>query len=390
MKVESFQYHKKSGWTVKSFPALDSFSTLILVFAAPEFIDNVDVIHELYQAYPSSQMIGCSTAGEIAGDIINDHSLSVAVIQFEKTIVRSLAQSLEKSSGYFTAGQKIAQELKHDNLRSIFVLAEGLSTQKAEADGLALVNGLNTINDTTVKITGGLAGDGTTFEKTWLIHNGEIKTGCVIAFGLYGHHVSIGHGLRGGWHNFGLERRITRSTGNIVYELDNQPALGLYQEYLGKRATELSMAGLFYPLAIRSSVTDTEHLVRTILSVDEHNQSLTFAAEMPTGYLAKMMRANLDQLITSSSETGESALEMMHGLANFDQELPMIAIAISCIGRRMLIGQRADEEAEALLATLPQHAQQVGFYSYGEISPCDNSLCILQKQTMTLTLISEN
>lgn len=390
MKVESFQYHNKSGWTVESFPLLDSPSTLIVIFAAPEFINKADVINELHQAYPQSQMVGCSTAGEIAGDVINDHSLSVAVVQFEKTVVRSLAQTLEKSSGYFDAGQKIAQELKHDNLRSIFVLAEGLSTQKAEADGLALVNGLNTINDTTVKITGGLAGDGTNFEKTWLIHNGEIKTGYVVAFGLYGDDVNIGHGLRGGWHNFGLERRITRSTGNTVYELDNQPALSLYQEYLGKRATELSMAGLFYPMAIRANASDTEHLVRTILSVDEHNQSLTFAAEMPTGYLAKMMRANLDQLITSSSETGESAFEMMQDSSHFKKELPILAIAVSCIGRRMLIGERADEETEALLTTLPKQTNLVGFYSYGEISPCNNGPCILQKQTMTLTLISES
>ncbi|MDH5347939.1 MAG: FIST C-terminal domain-containing protein, partial [Nitrospira sp.] len=66
-----------------------------------------------------------------------------------------------------------------------------------------------------------------------------------------------------------------------------------------------------------------------------------------------------------------------------------LAIAISCVGRRLVLGERTEEETEATLDVLPKGTQQVGFYSYGEISPYTAGTCDLHNQTMTLTTLSE-
>lgn len=384
MKLETFYYKKNEGWSVKSFPDLDSENTLLLVFSAPEYIDHPEPIKELAKHYPKSKIIGCSSAGEISGPAIFDNSISVAIAKFEKSTIRIVKTEIPSSDKSFVAGEAIAEQLNQKDLRGMFVLSDGL-----QVNGSELVKGLNKINNKEVVITGGLAGDGSRFKETWAIFNGEIFKNNVIGVGFYGDHIQIGHGSRGGWDIFGPERQITRSKNNILYELDNQPALSLYKEYLGERASGLPATGLLYPLAIRKSSDDSKQLVRTILAVDEKTESLTFAGDMPTGYLAQLMRANFDRLITAADEAGELASKRMHGVENL-KPYPVLAIAISCVGRRLLLGERTEEETESTLESLPSGTQQIGFYSYGEISPFSTGRCFLHNQTMTLTTLCED
>jgi hypothetical protein len=206
----------------------------------------------------------------------------------------------------------------------------------------------------------------------------------VVAAGLYGDSVAVGHGSKGGWDNFGPERLVTRSQGNILFELDGRPALQLYKEYLGELADGLPATGLLFPLALRSDAEEEKSLVRTILAVDEAAQSLTFAGDVPQGSLARLMRANFDRLIDGASEAG--ALAAKSAVAH---DGDVLAIAISCVGRRLVLGQRAEEEIEATLEMLPDGTRQIGFYSYGEISPFALGPCDLHNQTMTLTTIRE-
>jgi hypothetical protein len=384
MQLQTFQYRIKDGWSVKQFPDLDSKQTLILVFAAPEFIDNPGPIQELAKHYPNSKMIGCSSAGEIAGDKISDNSISVAVIKFEKTPIKIVKTEINISTDSYQAGVFIANNLQQNDLRSVFVLSDGLNV-----NGTELVKGLNTIQKENIIITGGLAGDGNRFKQTWSIFNGNLIKNSITAVGFYGDHIQIGHGSRGGWDIFGLERLITRSKNNILYELDGKPALALYKEYLGERASGLPATGLLYPLAIRKDEKDSRQLVRTILGVDEKTQSLTFAGDMPIGYLAQLMRANFDRLILAADEAGEIAVKKMFGLEG-EPVKPVLAIAISCVGRRLLLGERTEEETEAVFESLPPGSQQVGFYSYGELSPFTTGSCDLHNQTMTLTTLCED
>jgi len=383
MQFETFYYTKGKGWSVSAMPKWDSERTLVLAFCAPEFSQFQAPIKELAKAYPNSKFIGCSTAGEIYNPQIFDNSISVSVIKFEKTDIQIVQTQVKSMSDSYKAGELIAGKLKESNLRGIFVLSEGL-----QVNGSELVKGLNKaaeLNEDIV-ITGGLAGDGKDFKNTWAIFNGEVKQNTVVAVGFYGNDIKIGHGSRGGWDIFGPERQITRSKNNVLYELDETPALKLYKEYLGERASGLPATGLLYPLAIRKNEKDPKQLVRTILAVNEDEQSLTFAGDVPVGYLAQLMRANFDRLISSASEAGDLAI------LNDDKQKetkPVLAIAISCVGRRLLLGERTEEETESVMEAMPKGSKQVGFYSYGELSPYTKGNCDLHNQTMTLTTLSE-
>jgi hypothetical protein len=206
--------------------------------------------------------------------------------------------------------------------------------------------------------------------------------------GLYGQRLHAGHGCGGGWSDFGPERRITRSDGNVLYELDGKPALPLYKSYLGERASELPGAALLFPLAVRGADgeagREADTLVRTILSIDESRQSLTFAGDVPAGGVARLMRASTDKLIVSAGAAGDQACQSLAG------ERPTLAISISCVGRRLVLGERTDEEVETVSEVLPQHSAHVGFYSYGEISPAvSGGASGLHNQTMTVTVLAE-
>jgi hypothetical protein len=234
-----------------------------------------------------------------------------------------------------------------------------------------------------VTVTGGLAGDGDRFQSTWTVCDSKPIARSICAVGLYGDKIRIGHGSKGGWDLFGPERRVTRSRGNVLFEIDRRPALALYKEYLGERAAGLPATGLLFPLALRRDSNDQHQLVRTILAVDEKDQSMTFAGDVPEGSLVQLMRANFDRLIEGAS--------LAAAMAGEDTPEPndVLAIAISCVGRRLVLGERAEEEVEAVLGSLPKGARQVGFYSYGEISPIVGGNCDLHNQTMTLTTIRE-
>ena len=211
--------------------------------------------------------------------------------------------------------------------------------------------------------------------------DGTLRHDTIVAVGLYGHRVRVTHGSQGGWDAFGPERKVTASQGNVLYKLDGKPALELYKTYLGDRAAELPSSALLFPLALRDSMETSHSVVRTVLSVDDATQSMTFAGDVPTGHYVKLMRANFDRLILGARGAGQAAIG--------DHTGPALSIAISCVGRRLVLGERSEEETEAVLEALPPNTIQVGFYSYGEISPHTTGRCDLHNQTMTLTVLSE-
>lgn len=376
MRLRSFCHRPSTGWSVHPFPALDSSETLVLVFGSKHYRDDPAALAELRRAYPRSHLIGCSTAGEIFGSDVNDDSLSVAVMQLEKSSLRSTVMEIDSAAESFAVGAQLAARMEDEDLRGVFVLSDGLGV-----NGTSLVRGLSSGLSKDVALTGGLAGDGARFESTWVSHGDAPRKGQVVALGMYGKHLRIGHGSRGGWDIFGLERRVTKSSGNVLFELDGRPALDLYKEYLGDRASGLPATALLFPLSLRKDAQDPSPVVRTVLAVDEGARSMTFAGDVPEGALAQLMRANFDRLVGGA----QGAAQMVAPSASGD----VLAIAISCVGRRLVLGERIEEEVEATLAALPERTQQVGFYSYGEISSHTDGTCDLHNQTMTLTTISE-
>lgn len=378
MKIIKLFYAKNVGWNM-DFPVdLDSPQTLILIFGASSYFENSQPLQDLLEKFPRSKVIGCSTSGEILDSVITDESFTGTIIKFEKTEIETAFAPVFNAKDSFDAGVKISQMLVKPSLRGILVLSDGLNV-----NGSQLIKGINSILHPTVKVTGGLAGDQANFQRTWVIKDGVPQSNFVSAVGFYGDHIQIGHGSKGGWDIFGPERRITKSKHNHLYELDGMLALDLYKDYLGEKAKDLPASALYFPIAIRSTDKEEKRIVRTILNVDEKNNSMIFAGDMPEGSLAQLMRANFDRLIDGASDASLMAKKGFEGTEN------LLCLAISCVGRRLILGERAEEELEAVLEELPENTTQIGFYSYGEISPFDFGYCDLHNQTMTLTLILE-
>lgn len=378
MKLESFSYHNRAGWSVADLPRLDSPQTLVITFGSSASDENAQMIRELAETYPQSKLIGCSTAGEIFGPSLNDNSLSVAVAEFDSTKLALAMAPVAHARESFAAGVSIGHQLLQPSLRGVLVLSDGL-----KVNGSDLVEGVNSVLPGDVPVTGGLAGDGERFQQTWVIKDGQMQSGYVSAVGFYGPKVTIGHGSKGGWDIFGPERKVTASEGNCLYELDGKPALQLYKEYLGERAVGLPATALLFPLALRMDALAEKRIVRTVLAVNEENQSMTFAGDIPQGAFVQLMRANFDRLIDGASE----AALMTRRAEGTRQDT--LSIAISCVGRRLILGERTEEELEAVMDALPKQTHQIGFYSYGEISPYATGHCDLHNQTMTLTTINE-
>lgn len=383
MQVTRLGYGEGSGWSGPLPTALDGPRTLVLAFAAPQFRADAAPFAALDRAFPQALLIGCSTAGEIAGSQVHDASLSVAVVRFDHTVLRLAATALASAADSFDAGQRLAAQLApapaDERLRAVFVLSDGLGV-----NGSSLVEGLVRHLPPGVPITGGLAGDGSRFQHSWVLQGRQAQAGQVSAVGFYGERLHVGHGCGSGWQDFGPERRITRAEGNVLYELDGKPALGLYKTYLGDLAQGLPGTALLFPLSVRPAGQAQETLVRTILGIDEARQSLTFAGDLPAGGVARLMRASPDQLIDSA---GQAARRATAGLPAGHAAL---VVSVSCVGRRLVLGERTDEEVETVADCAPGGSAHVGLYSYGEIAPMATGGCsALHNQTMTVTVLAE-
>jgi len=365
--------YKNQQWN-EALPDWDSANTLVLAFSSRALETETDLWQSIKARYPNSIIAGCSSAGEIFGDLVYDDTLSLAITQFEHTRIQ-FAHVAAVSGSSFTAGSLLANSLKADDLTAVLLLSDGLNVNGSE-----LVRGVIEGLPKEVIITGGLAGDGANFEHTWTLVDGQPTTKTITAIGFYGQHIRVGYGSKGGWDLFGPERMITKSDKNIVYELDNGPALALYKSYLGEMASGLPATGLMFPLALKSD-DDNDPIVRTLLAIDEDKQSLIFAGDVPEGRVTQLMRANFDRLIDGAT----NAAEQIHLNAQGDH----LSIAISCVGRKLILKDRIDEEVEATMDALPTGTHQVGFYSYGELSPSGSGACRLHNQTMTLTVIAE-
>jgi hypothetical protein len=379
MKMSVICFDQTSGWSHNLSELTDSERTLVVVFGSTCFLKNTVPFKELSEHFVLSKIIGCSTAGEISGQTISDNSLVIGVLNFEKTDLKSAYTPILQSSDSFEAGKQIAEKLYGKDLRGILILSEGINI-----NGSRLVSGINSVLPESVVVTGGLAGDNDKFSETWVLKNGLPESNFVSAVGFYGDYVKIGHGSKGGWDIFGPERRVTKSVNNVLFELDGKPALQLYKDYLGDRASELPSSALLFPLALRANYDDKNQLVRTVLGVNETNQSMTFAGDLPENSLVQFMRANFDRLIDGAADVA-LITRSHHQLTK-----EIFSIVISCVGRRLILGERAEEELEAVMELLPPNTKQIGFYSYGEISPFSTGHCELHNQTMTITTITED
>lgn len=379
MLVAQKRWTVATGWTDTNPAAAPLPSAqLVMFFGAREAIADCANHRALRAMYPDAHLLGCTTAGEICGTTVSDDSLVATAIRFDHTSVRAAYRPLVDASNSKAVGEEIARDLAGENLLHVFVLAEGL-----KVNGSELVKGLRQGLPSGVAVTGGLAGDGARFEKTVVCLDGQINDSAVAAIGFYGDRLRIGYGSLGGWDPFGPDRLITRSEGNVLYELDGSSALELYKTYLGSHTANLPASGLLFPLSLRGE-NGEQRVVRTILGIDEAAQSLTFAGDIPQGGYAQLMRANFDRLIDGAQDAATACYEVV------GNQTPDLAILISCVGRKLVLNQRTEEEVESVRNVLGESTVLSGFYSYGEIAPVVSSTkCELHNQTMTITTFTE-
>jgi len=378
MKAEQRIWTAEKGWEKLSSAETETDFQLVFVFGASGQLKNAHHMKNLTDTYGKALIIGCSTAGEICGGRVFDDSLIVTAVRFEKTGVKNVGVEITDSEKSFQVGEKLAESLIADDLIHMFVLSDGLAV-----NGTDLVKGLISKLPDHIKITGGLAGDGDRFQETFVVDDGHVRKNKVVAVGFYGRHLKVGYGSLGGWDPFGPERLITRSQGNELFEMDGRSALELYKQYLGKHAEGLPATGLLFPLSLRTGENDYG-VVRTILSVDRQKQSLVFAGDVPEGTYARLMKANFDRLIDGAEGAARLSRAFM------GSENPCLAIMISCVGRKMILKQRIEEEVESAREILGQDAVITGFYSYGELAPSAQAVhCELHNQTMTITTFLE-
>jgi hypothetical protein len=351
---------------------------LALVFGDINDVKSPFLHKHIRALYPVADIIVASTSGEILGDRVFENSVVVTGVSFSKTKVRSVQKNLFDYSSSFELGNDLFNALDTADLAGIFIVSDGQIVNGSE-----LVDGLNKANVNNVPITGGLAGDNGVFSRTATGLNEMPGEGNVIGVGFYGKNFAMGHGHWAGWDEFGRERTITRSEKNVLYEIDGQSALGLYKEYLGKHAAALPGSALLFPLSI-STEDKNGKLVRTILSINEDENSMTFAGNMPVGSKVRLMKASFDKLIEGVYEATSLLVDQ------FKNEKPQLSILMSCVGRKLVLKQRVAEEVEAACAEFGPEVAVTGFYSNGEISPIFiGSECELHNQTMTLTSFCE-
>lgn len=375
MKTEQ-KIWTSTGWKSLLDNNLSTSANLVLVFGNRKELEVPERFQEIKSFYPKAHILISSTSGEIYDVTVYDGSIVLTAICFEHTQLETIDLDIAQQKDSFSAGEAISKHLNKDSLKHIFVISDG-----QQVNGSQLVRGLNSQLPEHISVTGGLAGDGSSFEKTLVGLNEPPTSGRIVAVGFYGDRLQIGFGSKGGWDPFGPQRLVTKSENNILYELDGQSALKLYKNYLGDQASGLPGTALLFPLSVQLE-KDAEPIVRTILAIDEEKKSMIFAGDIPMGSKAKLMKANLDRIVVGAENAAMDSNSI---------DSPDLAVLVSCVGRKLILGQRIEEEIEVVRDVFGPNTTITGFYSYGEICPfIKGKNCDLHNQTMTITTFKES
>jgi len=379
MKTEQRKWLKDAGWTIVSDNNLKDSAQLVFLFGETSLLKDPKNFQTVKSFYPNAHILLGSTAGEIIGTQVLDNSMVVTAVYFENTKLGFAKTKIQTMAESEIAGERLAKSLEKEGLVHVLVISDGL-----HVNGTKLVNGLTGNLSKDVVTTGGLVGDQDRFKETVVGLDGVAEPDTIAVVGFYGTNIKIGYGSMGGWDPFGPERLVTKSKDNVLYELDGQPALALYKKYLGDQAKDLPASGLLFPLSLRRRGKEAG-LVRTILSIDEKEGTMTFAGDVPEGDYVRLMKANFERLVDGAGGAASMTHQSLKGTN------PVLAILISCIGRKLVLKQRIEEETERVQEVLGKTTVMTGFYSYGEICPVTptEKQCDLHNQTMTITTFSE-
>ncbi|MCX6547715.1 MAG: FIST C-terminal domain-containing protein [Acidobacteria bacterium] len=353
---------------------------LVLAFGSVACLRSPGYFAALQDAFPGVPLVGCSTAGEISNRGVSEQSCVVTAVRFHGEVgIRVAEATIPGMDSCRGAGVVLGAALQGPNLCAVLLFAKGVGV-----NGSAILAGLASQVGGQVPITGGLAGDDGAFLETLTLGPSGTSSEGAVAVGLYGTGLVLTHGSCGGWAPFGPARKVTRSRENILYELDGEPALNVYKRYLGEHAKGLPNSGLLFPLELLNPERGRLGLIRTILGVDEAEGYLVLAGDVEAGGYLRLMHASTDDLVDGAEQAAELA-----GSQRLSGAGQGLALLVSCVGRRLVMGDAVGEEIEVVGAALGKATTLTGFYSYGEFAPLGGTECKLHNQTMTVTCIGE-
>jgi hypothetical protein len=323
-------------------------------------------------------LIGCTTDGEIS---MTGLSTGAAVlcgvttdqIQFHFACAEGLGEDAQN------AGKRLAKQFP-SNVRYAQIFSDGLT-----GNGCAILRGITSVLGRHVPIAGGTAGDAGAFQKTWQFFKADVVTDAVVGIGFSGD-FAVGTGVSSGWSPIGIAKRVTKACENIVYELNGQPALEVYERFLGKHADKLPSVGVEYPLGLvhESEKTNKQdfHLLRATMSVNRGDGSIAFAGEIPEGCMVRLTCGDHASILEAAEQAAISALSELGGRS------PAMAFFYSCMARKIVLGRRTWEEIDRVRLAIGPNLPIVGFYTYGEYCPISvDGPNLLHNETASVSVI---
>lgn len=363
---------------------------LIILFSSVKY-DQEKVNAGVRSVSGDTLLVGASTAGEITTNgPANKHSVVVMAIKSD-TIKFYGGVGTNVAEDSFAAGKAAAEATKsqtQEEFSAFIMFPDGLV-----GNGAAVVKGILSSLGEHFPVVGGAAGDDFKFEKTYQHLNDKVYSGSVVGVGLVGE-FAFGIGVKHGWLPIGKPRKVTKSVGSVLHELDGKPAITIYDEYFGEkeaaalRTETLGKLALNYPLGMKIEGSD-EMLLRAPFAVDKEG-SITCGAEIPENSLIQLMMGSKDKAIVVAKEAAKNAVAQLNGAK------PKAVIIFNCIARNKLFGANSGEEITEIQKEVGASTPLIGFYTYGEQAPFGGEVRNLAKcnpafhnETVVIAVIGE-
>src|SRR5918997_2390896 len=342
----------------------------VFMFATVGY-DQRSLLRAVREVTGGAPLSGCSAEGTIGGDYADESNFSVVVMAISSEELRwrnGLATGLGTDS--WTTGQKVAQSLSFDlgtDAVGLFVFPDGTTVNFDQF--FAGLEG-NLSSDWFLPLWGGGAGDNFAMRQTYQYRDDEIASDGV-AYALLSGEAQPASAVGIGYIPIGSERTVTRSQGNVIYEIDGKPVLEVLQEYVPDRALAENWQSyaITFALCFRapSYIKDEEYVVRTILSVDETDGSATTQTEVPEGTSVWLSSRDQEKVTTGLDRMAAQIKQELGG------NQPKLVFQFDCVSRGKLMFR--DQEKIRLLRQFRQaigpDVPWAGFYTYGEIGPVE-------------------
>lgn len=328
-------------------------------------------------------IIGCSGAAIISDQGISKPGLVILLLDFSEDIYSNTACVREiKVRTSESAGEELADMLLygfHDLRRDLSIIfCDGLIRESSN-----LISGLQKKLGKSFPLVGGFASDNLRFKKTYVYFNQELLSDAVCGL-LLGGKLNFGIGVKHGWRPLGKPRRVTKSYGNVVSEIDGAPAANIYEEYfasdIANLRKELKHISILYPIGIYLP-GEVEYLLRNLLSIQD-NGYLVFQGNVPQGAQIRLMIGTKESCLLA---TQQALAEVKKGLAGHKINFLLVFDSIS---RYILLGRQAEQELKIIKEALEPDTHIIGLYTYGEQAPLRavsyQGMTYLHNQTITI------